>query len=70
MAGMMHVAPKKFTTTSNRARKSTTDETRFPTEDEIALRARRLYEKSGSPGGRDVEFWLEAERQVGREINS
>ena len=66
MAGMMHVASKKFTTTRNRARK----ETRFPTEDEIALRARGLYEKSGSPGGRDVEFWLEAERQVGGEINS
>ena len=32
--------------------------------DVIAVRAYDLFERSGHPHGRDVEFWLEAERQV------
>jgi Protein of unknown function (DUF2934) len=32
----------------------------------IAL-ARELWEKAGCPSGRDLEFWLEAERQIGDE---
>jgi hypothetical protein len=35
-----------------------------PTHDDIALRAYVLFEQAGSPAGRDVEFWLEAERQL------
>ncbi len=35
-----------------------------PTRDEISARAHELYVKSGHPGGRDLEFWLEAERQL------
>ncbi len=35
-----------------------------PTHDAIALRAHALWERSGRPGGREQEFWLEAERQL------
>jgi hypothetical protein len=35
-----------------------------PTHDAIAKRAYELYEGSGRPDGRDVEFWLEAEREL------
>ena len=38
------------------------------TEIEAAIRARahRLWQRAGCPEGRDLEFWTEAERQVGR----
>jgi hypothetical protein len=39
---------------------------RKPTHDEIAIRAHELYVQSGYQAGRDVEFWLEAERQLRR----
>lgn len=32
--------------------------------DQIAERARRLWMERGSPGGRDLEHWLDAERQL------
>jgi hypothetical protein len=31
---------------------------------QIRARAYELWEDAGRPAGRDVEFWLEAERQV------
>lgn len=34
------------------------------THEAIARRAYELYLSSGSPAGRDVEFWLEAEKQL------
>jgi hypothetical protein len=34
-----------------------------PTENRIRRRARQLWEESGRPSGRDLEFWLEAERE-------
>ncbi len=37
-----------------------------PTKSEIASRAYELYAESGHQPGRDVEFWLEAERQLQR----
>lgn len=37
---------------------------RVPTRDEVAQRAHELYVKSGFVHGRDLEFWLEAERQL------
>ncbi|OGF13975.1 MAG: hypothetical protein A2W00_04935 [Candidatus Eisenbacteria bacterium RBG_16_71_46] len=71
MASTMRETPKlKSTSTTKRNRKTTTDEMRFPTHDEIALRARQLYEKSGYQSGREVEFWLEAERQLREELNA
>jgi Protein of unknown function (DUF2934) len=63
-------AKKKSTTTSNGARRATFHETRMPTHGAIAARARELYEKSGYAGGRDLEFWLEAERQLRIELNA
>lgn len=32
--------------------------------DKVAERARKLWMERGSPGGRDLEHWLEAERQL------
>ncbi len=34
------------------------------TSDEVAVRAYELYVAAGRPPGRDLEFWLEAERQL------
>lgn len=36
--------------------------------DQIADRARRLWMERGSPGGRDLEHWLDAERQLREEM--
>ena len=35
-----------------------------PTHEEIAQRARAIYEQSGRVPGRDLENWLEAEAQL------
>ena len=37
---------------------------RRPTHEEIAQRARALYEQSGRVPGRDVDNWLQAESQL------
>ena len=37
---------------------------RPPTEDEVAQRAYELFVSRGRTDGRDVEDWLEAERQL------
>jgi hypothetical protein len=34
------------------------------TKEEIRTRARELWEQSGRPEGRDVEFWLQAESEI------
>jgi hypothetical protein len=34
-----------------------------PDEDKIRKRAREIWEENGRPIGRDVEFWLAAERE-------
>jgi hypothetical protein len=33
---------------------------------QIKARARELWEQNGRPAGRDVEFWLQAEAEIGR----
>ncbi|WP_431015529.1 DUF2934 domain-containing protein [Bradyrhizobium pachyrhizi] len=33
-------------------------------QDEIRARARQLWEEAGCPSGRDLEFWLQAEREL------
>lgn len=38
--------------------------TNSPTHEEITRRAQEIWQKSGSPGGRDTEIWLEAEREL------
>jgi hypothetical protein len=35
-----------------------------PSNDEIEQRACELWEKEGRPPGRELEFWLNAEREV------
>ena len=35
-----------------------------PTHEEITQRAQEIWQRYGSPGGRDTEIWLEAERQL------
>ena len=34
------------------------------TNQEIKARARELWEQSGCPAGRDLEFWLQAEAEI------
>jgi hypothetical protein len=34
-----------------------------PDENEIRKRAREIWEENGRPAGRDLEFWLRAERE-------
>lgn len=36
----------------------------IPSPDEVARRAHFAYANEGSPPGRDVQHWLEAERQL------
>ena len=60
-------ALKKTTATRSRVRKSEPAARTAPepvTHDAIAARAYDLFVRSGFQHGRDVEFWLEAERQV------
>jgi hypothetical protein len=35
-----------------------------PTDDQIRIRARQLWEQAGKPAGRDDEFWYRAEREL------
>jgi DUF2934 family protein len=38
-----------------------------PTHETVAQRAYSLWQQAGCPDGRDTEFWLEAEHQLGTE---
>jgi len=38
-----------------------------PTHDQIAQRAREIWERRGHPQGQDREIWLEAEAQLAKE---
>ena len=65
MASTIRVTPKKRSTQgAKRPDVAASAVTPVPTREGIAQRAHELYESSGRPGGRDVEFWLEAERQL------
>jgi hypothetical protein len=63
MASTMQEAPKKKPAVK-RVSRNGSNGVRVPAHDAIAQRARELFEESGSPADRDVEFWLEAERQL------
>jgi Protein of unknown function (DUF2934) len=39
-------------------------------KEEIRTRARELWEQNGRPVGRDVEFWLQAERELSEDQTS
>lgn len=36
------------------------------THDQIRIRAHQLWEQAGKPEGREQDFWLEAERELGQ----
>ena len=38
-----------------------------PTREQIAIRARVIWEKRGCPRGQDEQIWLEAEKQLKEE---
>lgn len=42
-------------------------ESRPSQHEEIAARSRELWQKAGSPDGRDLEFWLGAEAELQRD---
>ena len=52
----------RATTSATRASKSAAPAS--PSHDEIARVAHELYVQSGYQAGREVEFWLEAEKQL------
>ena len=55
---------KKVTAKPPRAAKPVAPKRAGPTRKDIAGRAYELYTRSGHQPGREVEFWLEAERQL------
>jgi hypothetical protein len=38
-------------------------------KEQTRARARELWEQHGRPTGRDLDFWLQAERELGRDGN-
>ncbi|WP_342738993.1 DUF2934 domain-containing protein [Bradyrhizobium sp. B117] len=36
----------------------------FTRDQQIKMRAHELWEHAGRPAGRDLDFWLEAEREI------
>jgi DUF2934 family protein len=55
--------------TTINTRTAVTARPRSLTHEVIALRAHSLYEQSGFQSGREVEFWLEAERQLREDLD-
>ena len=56
--------------TTDRARGGVTARPRSLKHEDIALRAHSLYVQSGHQTGREVEFWLEAERQLREDLDA
>jgi hypothetical protein len=56
----------KVTGTVSRAAEPVAPRLAMPAKEDIAGRAYELYANSCHQPGRDVEFWLEAERQLQR----
>jgi hypothetical protein len=57
-------ARTKVATTASRAAKPVARKPALPTRQQIAGRAYEIYSNAGRQPGREVEFWLEAERQL------
>jgi hypothetical protein len=71
MSGVTRRVPKQLPSlTTKRPLTTLTVEAHVSTHAEIAARARALHESSGHASDRDVEFWLEAERQLRVELNA
>ena len=60
----MTATRKSAATQGPRTARSTKRQPLVLTHEQIAARARELYERSGCQPGRDEEFWLDAERQM------
>ena len=45
----------------------TKDETEKTFTDRVFLRAYELWQREGSPHGRDVDHWVQAEREIAEE---
>ena len=70
MDSTVQALPKQSSTAAaNGPRKAVTARPRSLTHEAIALRAHSLYEQSGHQTGREVEFWLEAERQLREDLD-
>jgi hypothetical protein len=54
----------KAVATAPRAAKPIASAPPVPANQEIAIRAYQIYASSGRQPGRELEFWLEAERQL------
>ncbi len=54
----------KVAATVSRSARPVAPRLAMPTKKDIAGRAYELYANSGHQPGREVEFWLEAERQL------
>ena len=68
MTGTLQQSTKKDTNLTT-THAPVTARPRSLTHEAIALRAHSLYEQSGYQGGREVEFWLEAERQLREDLD-
>jgi hypothetical protein len=42
----------------------------YPTDEQIRLRARELWEQAGKPEGRDEDFWHQAQQELQNEDKS
>ena len=70
MDSTMRNSPKQSSNApSNSTRTAVTARPRSLRPEDIALRAHSLYEQSGYQKGREVEFWLEAERQLREDLD-
>jgi len=70
MVGTTQESPKKRPSeATSRMGGAVTARPRSITHEEIAVRAHSLYAQAGYPQGRDVEFWLEAERQLREDLD-
>lgn len=62
--------PRKSPAAAKTARVPTLGRPRRLSHEQIAVRAHEIYESSGRQHGRDVEFWLEAERQLREDLDA
>jgi hypothetical protein len=71
MATTTQVSPKPGSESSTaRTRTPVTARPRTLKHEDIAALAHSLYVESGYQGGREVEFWLEAERRLREDLDA
>jgi hypothetical protein len=71
MTSTVQASPKKITNSSSQSiRTPVLGRPRTLTHEAIAVRAHELYEQSGYQPDREVEFWLEAERQLREDLDA